>query len=205
MRWLAAANGRQVPATWRRGWDSNPRYGKTVNRISNPAHSTTLPPLRYFKRAGGRGGPSGAYVRPILGLTLRACAQGQLRCPSSLPANLSTTLPPLQKGTVSKGAHDKAAAANTQPWTPCGAYQAPAGERRDRQRLDRQAGDTLWRTGRARDSSRRCAPPGSRASGCAYTRIPRPAARSTRQNRRAAPTGQARRADRALPATWVRK
>src|SRR5690348_16374995 len=31
---------------WRRGWDSNPRYGKTVNRISNPAHSTTLPPLR---------------------------------------------------------------------------------------------------------------------------------------------------------------
>ncbi len=31
---------------WRRGWDSNPRYGETVNRISNPAHSTTLPPLR---------------------------------------------------------------------------------------------------------------------------------------------------------------
>src|SRR5215467_5328031 len=31
---------------WRRGWDSNPRYGKTVHRISNPAHSTTLPPLR---------------------------------------------------------------------------------------------------------------------------------------------------------------
>ena len=32
--------------SWRRGWDSNPRYGKTVHRISNPAHSTTLPPLR---------------------------------------------------------------------------------------------------------------------------------------------------------------
>ena len=32
---------------WRRGWDSNPRYGETVNRISNPAHSTTLPPLRF--------------------------------------------------------------------------------------------------------------------------------------------------------------
>ena len=33
------------PFSWRRGWDSNPRYGKTVHRISNPAHSTTLPPL----------------------------------------------------------------------------------------------------------------------------------------------------------------
>ncbi len=33
---------------WRRGWDSNPRYGETVNRISNPAHSTTLPPLRGY-------------------------------------------------------------------------------------------------------------------------------------------------------------
>src|SRR6185312_2609084 len=33
---------------WRRGWDSNPRYGITVNRISNPAHSTTLPPLQKY-------------------------------------------------------------------------------------------------------------------------------------------------------------
>jgi membrane-bound lytic murein transglycosylase F len=31
---------------WRRGWDSNPRYGKTVRLISSQVHSTTLPPLR---------------------------------------------------------------------------------------------------------------------------------------------------------------
>ena len=31
---------------WRRGWDSNPRYGRTVHLISNQAHSTTLAPLR---------------------------------------------------------------------------------------------------------------------------------------------------------------
>jgi hypothetical protein len=32
--------------SWRKGWDSNPRYGITVHRISSPAHSTTLPPFR---------------------------------------------------------------------------------------------------------------------------------------------------------------
>ena len=32
---------------WRRGWDSNPRYGITVCRISSPVQSTTLPPLRF--------------------------------------------------------------------------------------------------------------------------------------------------------------
>src|SRR5690606_16103675 len=31
---------------WRKGRDSNPRYGKPVYRISSPAHSTTLPPFR---------------------------------------------------------------------------------------------------------------------------------------------------------------
>lgn len=31
---------------WRKGRDSNPRYGITVNRISSPAHSTSLPPFR---------------------------------------------------------------------------------------------------------------------------------------------------------------
>jgi hypothetical protein len=36
---------------WRRGWDSNPRYRRPVHRISNPAHSTTLPPLRDVLRA----------------------------------------------------------------------------------------------------------------------------------------------------------
>ena len=33
---------------WRRGWDSNPRYGVTVHLISNQAHSTTLAPLHNF-------------------------------------------------------------------------------------------------------------------------------------------------------------
>ena len=32
---------------WRRGWDSNPRYGRTVHLISNQAHSTTLAPLHW--------------------------------------------------------------------------------------------------------------------------------------------------------------
>ena len=31
---------------WRRGWDSNPRYGKTVHLISNQALSTTQTPLQ---------------------------------------------------------------------------------------------------------------------------------------------------------------
>ena len=31
---------------WRKGWDSNPRYGITVYRISSPAHSTSLPPFQ---------------------------------------------------------------------------------------------------------------------------------------------------------------
>lgn len=35
-----------VSVFWRRGWDSNPRYGKTVRLISSQVHSTTLPPLR---------------------------------------------------------------------------------------------------------------------------------------------------------------
>src|SRR5690606_35374921 len=33
---------------WRRGWDSNPRYGITVRLISSQVHSTTLPPLRVY-------------------------------------------------------------------------------------------------------------------------------------------------------------
>ena len=32
---------------WRRGWDSNPRYGKTAHLISNQALSTTQTPLQY--------------------------------------------------------------------------------------------------------------------------------------------------------------
>ena len=31
---------------WRKGRDSNPRYGRAVYRISSPAHSTSLPPFR---------------------------------------------------------------------------------------------------------------------------------------------------------------
>lgn len=36
--------------SWRKGWDSNPRYGRTVNQISSLAHSTTLPPFLYPSR-----------------------------------------------------------------------------------------------------------------------------------------------------------
>ena len=34
-----------IGRTWRKRWDSNPRYGETVNQISSLAHSTTLPPF----------------------------------------------------------------------------------------------------------------------------------------------------------------
>jgi hypothetical protein len=34
-----------ISVFWRRGWDSNPRYGRTVHLISSQAHSTTLAPL----------------------------------------------------------------------------------------------------------------------------------------------------------------
>ncbi len=50
---------------WRRGWDSNPRYGITVNRISNPAHSTTLPPLQSGARMIRGGGGRDNLGRPI--------------------------------------------------------------------------------------------------------------------------------------------
>ena len=38
-------SGTVVDGDWRRGWDSNPRYGETVRLISSQVHSTTLPPL----------------------------------------------------------------------------------------------------------------------------------------------------------------
>ena len=44
--------GRKGPcllASWRRGWDSNPRY-LAVRLISSQVHSATLPPLRYSSR-----------------------------------------------------------------------------------------------------------------------------------------------------------
>ncbi len=41
---------------WRRGWDSNPRYGKTVHLISNQDHSTTLAPLRGLRIVRNSGG-----------------------------------------------------------------------------------------------------------------------------------------------------
>ena len=34
-----------ISVFWRRGWDSNPRYGRTVHLISSQAHSTSLAPL----------------------------------------------------------------------------------------------------------------------------------------------------------------
>ena len=64
----ASAAARSGPATagrndWWRGWDSNPRYGETVNQISSLAHSTTLPPLRSGASAGRcRGRDSRACV-----------------------------------------------------------------------------------------------------------------------------------------------
>src|SRR5437879_3241813 len=44
----ATLTSRDAHATssWRRGRDSNPRYGDTVRLISSQVHSTTLPPLR---------------------------------------------------------------------------------------------------------------------------------------------------------------
>gem|GEM_PF-3509913 len=42
-------------SVWRKGWDSNPRYRRPVHRISNPAHSTTLPPFRGPAAWSGRG------------------------------------------------------------------------------------------------------------------------------------------------------
>src|SRR5436190_24215997 len=52
---------------WRRGSDSNPRYGITVHRISSPAHSTTLPPLliRFAWCEGRNSNPSWLeYLQP---------------------------------------------------------------------------------------------------------------------------------------------
>src|SRR6185437_14699796 len=58
---------------WRRGWDSNPRYGKTVNRISNPAHSTTLPPLRAaVNDTGGASGLATSSIRLLLSSSFRS-------------------------------------------------------------------------------------------------------------------------------------
>ena len=43
---------------WRRGWDSNPRYGETVHLISSQARSTTPAPLRLTSKLSLA--PSGA-------------------------------------------------------------------------------------------------------------------------------------------------
>ena len=87
---------------WRRGWDSNPRYGITVNRISNPAHSTTLPPLRKNgRRTRVIGRP--AYRSPHPGAHLSRCA-----C-FVLGACAAT------RGTQRKGAHDTGPRPGKQP------------------------------------------------------------------------------------------
>src|SRR5690348_1009988 len=80
---------------WRRGWDSNPRYGITVNRISNPAHSTTLPPLQNCS-VRFVAGLAGALFASSLMLTPRYARGQPCGCPNSFQTNLSTTLPPLQ-------------------------------------------------------------------------------------------------------------
>jgi site-specific DNA recombinase len=54
LRTLAAVSGagsatpgvRSSVLKWRRGWDSNPRYPRGVQRLSRPPRSTTLAPLR---------------------------------------------------------------------------------------------------------------------------------------------------------------
>jgi hypothetical protein len=55
---------------WRKGRDSNPRYGETVHRISSPAHSTTLPPFRMWSRLR-----EGAHC--ICGPSVSWCVQRQ--------------------------------------------------------------------------------------------------------------------------------
>src|ERR671938_643916 len=56
-------------------------------------HSATSPIYSLHRE---RGGSSGALFVPSWDSPFARCAQGQLRCPSSLQANLSTTLPPLR-------------------------------------------------------------------------------------------------------------
>src|SRR6185437_7608999 len=83
---------------WRRGWDSNPRYGKTVNRISNPAHSTTLPPLRNSKSRQRSIHGADSIRHPCLLLGHHA------RCPRHrADVQASTTLPPLRVAAHDKG------------------------------------------------------------------------------------------------------
>ena len=64
-------------AFWRKGRDSNPRYGRPVYRISSPAHSTTLPPFHH--RAVRLTAPH--WLRPTLlrKVTLRRNPQRSLR------------------------------------------------------------------------------------------------------------------------------
>src|SRR4249920_760948 len=71
MGWLVAApDGLETAwmlVVWRSRWDSNPRYGITVHRISSPAHSTTLPPLliRFAWCEGRNSNPSRLeYLQP---------------------------------------------------------------------------------------------------------------------------------------------
>ena len=86
---------------WRRGWDSNPRYGITVNRISNPAHSTTLPPLQNIALGFAALTPARCSHHPRCLPSL--CLGQPCGCPNSLPANSSTTLPPLKNKFVATG------------------------------------------------------------------------------------------------------
>src|SRR5215468_4196573 len=60
---------------WRKGWDSNPRYGITVYRISSPAHSTSLPPFLGF--CGSLKRPSQRF-KPIPESYLDASPSGSL-------------------------------------------------------------------------------------------------------------------------------
>src|SRR6185437_13967968 len=88
---------------WRRGWDSNPRYGKTVNRISNPAHSTTLPPLRLGRVEG----------REFYGARQQYTTRRGLRC------DLSGSRRGKQRASKRRGRHDADCLTSSLRDNPC--------------------------------------------------------------------------------------
>ncbi len=85
---------------WRRGGDSNPRYGVTAQRISNPPPSSTRPPLQVhlmclsMRQGSSRLGRMLAFL-PVCGLFAlpsceRECLERSLgaSCRIALPAHL---------------------------------------------------------------------------------------------------------------------
>src|SRR5204863_7772000 len=109
----------RLPATltWWRGWDSNPRYGETVNQISSLAHSTTLPPLRSGASAGRcRGRDSRACVdrAPSCGRVERDAGEARI-AEARLPA-LSRRH---RRGVGDRSRRDDVAGDDRPPLGPC--------------------------------------------------------------------------------------